>query len=83
MALHIFFPVILIDDTDLLFSHIRDWYIVAYRHDTMGQDPEKIDLSRFESWDLFQNDQHKFHFTLDIAVSMRNCAVSLKLVKTC
>ena len=47
----------------------------------MGQDPEKIDLSRFESWDLFQNDQHKLQFTLDIAVSVRNCAVSVKLVK--
>ena len=41
----------------------------------MGQGPEKIDLSRFESWDLFQNDQHKLHFTLDIAVIVRNCAV--------
>ena len=43
----------------------------------MGQGPEKIDLSRFESWDLFQNDQHKLHFTLDIAaiVRMRNCEV--------
>ena len=28
-------------------------------HNTMGQAPEKIDLSPFESWDLFQNDQHK------------------------
>ena len=44
-------------------------------HCTMGQGPEKIDLSRFESWDLFQNDQHKLHFTLDIAVIVRNCAV--------
>ena len=29
----------------------------------MGQGPEKIDLSLFESWDLFQNNQHKLHFT--------------------
>ena len=41
-----------------------------------GQGSEKIDLSPSESWDLVQNDQHKLHFTLDIAVSVRNCAKS-------
>ena len=36
----------------------------------------KIDLSLvFESCDLFQNDQHKLHFTLDIAAIVRNCLV--------
>ena len=38
------------------------------RHGTMGQGSKKIDLSPSESWNIFLNDQHKLHFTLDIAV---------------
>ena len=42
----------------------------------MGQGSEKIDLSPSESWEIvFQNDQHKLHFTLDISVSVLNCTV--------
>ena len=41
----------------------------------MGQGPEKIDLSLFECWGLFQNDQHKLHINLDIAAIVQNCAV--------
>ena len=45
---------------------------------TMGQGSEKIELSWAKSWDTFQNDQHKLHFTLDIAVSARHCKESVK-----
>ena len=42
-----------------------------YRVRTMGQGSKKIGLSPSESWDIFQNHQHKFRFTLDIAVSVQ------------